>query len=89
MSPDAQDANTPSPDRYVERDVTDLRVEVGRFDERLRSLKDNMVTKEDLANQRVQALRFVLTLLVPVLAASLGALAIMFSGVVQTVLTGQ
>ena len=87
MSPDGKDAAASSPDRFVERDVTDLKVEIGKFDERLRNIKDNMVTKEHLANRRADGLKLSLTLLIPVLAAALGALAIMFSGVVQTVLT--
>ena len=82
-----KDVDRPSPDRFMERDVTDLRVEIGRFSERLVSIKENMVTKEELANWRVQSMRHVLYLIIPVLSAALGALAIMFSGAVQTVLT--
>ena len=82
-----QDDNAPSPDRFVQRDVSDLRETVGRYDERISTIKENMVTKDELTRQWLRMLMFALMLLIPVLAAALGALAIMFSGVVQTALT--
>ena len=88
-----KDDNAPSPDRFVQRDVSDLKEVVGRFDERIDNLKENMATKveiaslkTEMANKRYEGLKLALTLIVPVLAAAVGALAIMFSGVVQTVI---
>lgn len=80
-----RDPNALPPDRFVQREVSDLQVEIGRFDERIRNLEKNQVTREEIANRRADALRLALSLLVPVLAAALGALAIMFAGVFQTV----
>lgn len=67
------DKDTPSPDKYYERDVTDLRVEVGKFDERIRNIKDSMVTKEHLAKSRLDTAKWMLQLFIPVFAAVLGA----------------
>lgn len=47
MSTD-KEPNAPSPDRFMERDVTDLRVTVGKFEERIDGIKENMVTKDEL-----------------------------------------
>ena len=80
MNPEKRDSDALNPDRYMERDVTDLRVEVGRFSERFRNIETNMVTKEQFAKRQVQALQLALQLIVPVLAATLGALAILFTG---------
>lgn len=80
-----RDSNSPPPDRFVQREVSDLKVEVGRFDERIRNLEETRVTREEIANRRANALWLAVTLLVPILAAALGALAIMFAGVFQTV----
>ncbi len=86
----AEDPNAPSPDRYVHREVSDLRVAVGRFDQKLSDIeKDmdrNMVTQAQLAKSRLEDARRAMNILIPLLAAALGALAIMFSGVVQVVL---
>ena len=82
MSANPKDPNAPNPDRFVERDVTDLRVEVGRFRERLDGFKENMVTKAELADRRAEGLRLALTLIVPILAASLGALAILITSAI-------
>ncbi len=67
------DKDTPSPDKYYERDVTDLRVEVVKFDERIRNIKDSMVTKELLAKSRLDTAKWMLQLFIPVFAAVLGA----------------
>ena len=67
--------------REVEKDVIDLKVLIGRHDERLQ----NLATKEDLANRKSEMLTWAMNLLIPILAAALGALAILFSGIVQTV----
>ena len=81
------DTDRPSPDdKYVARDVVDLRVDVGKFSERLANIRENMVTKEELAKSRIQSLQHALYLIIPLLAAALGALAIMFSGVVRNLL---
>lgn len=87
MSTGEKEPNAPSPDRFMERDVTDLRVTVGRFDEKIRGIQDTMVTKEHLAKSRLETARWALTILVPVLAAALGALAILFSNIATTAFT--
>lgn len=38
MSTD-KERDAPSPDRFMERDVTDLRVTVGKFEERIDSIR--------------------------------------------------
>lgn len=63
-----------SPDKYVQRDVTDLRIEFGKFDERLQNLKDNMVTKEEFANSKLEAAKWIVQILVPLVAVAIGAL---------------
>ncbi len=71
------------------RDVSDLRETVGRFEERIdgirENMRENMVTKAELANSWVGWLKWAVALLIPLLAAALGALAITFSGMVQVV----
>lgn len=62
-----------SPDKYVERDVTDLRVEFGKFDERLQNIKDTMVTKEQFANWKLDTAKWVIQILVPLAAVAIGA----------------
>ena len=86
MSTERKDKDAPSPDRYMERDVTDLRITVGKFEERIDGIKENMVTKAELANSWVGWLKWAVMLLIPLLAAALGALAITFSGIVRVVL---
>ena len=90
MSSEGKERNTPSPDRFMERDVSDLRVTVGKFEERIDGIKENMVTKTDLANANVEVWKgraeiwkFALTLLVPLIAALVGAFAVVFSGLVR------
>ena len=86
MSSEENERNAPSPDRFMERDVTDLRVTVGKFEERINGIKDNMVTKEHLAKSRLETARWAITLMVPILAAALGALAILFSNMAKIAL---
>ena len=88
MTADKGGHDEQAPDRYMERDVSDLRVTVGKFEERIDNIKDNMVTKESLANSRLDTARWTLTLVIPILAAALGALAIMFSGLVKVAVGG-
>lgn len=76
MSSDNESQYGQAPDQYMERDVTDLRVTVGRFDERINDIRGKMVTKEDLANSRLSTALWMLQILVPLFAACLGALAI-------------
>jgi len=93
MSVDRKEPDAPSPDRFMERDVSDLRVSVGKFEERIDGIKETMVTKEDLANAnvevwkgRAEAWKFALTLIIPLLAAAIGAFVAVFSGLVKVVL---
>ncbi len=81
-----KEQDAPSPDRYVERDVGDLRVKAGEFAVEIKNIKDSMVTKEQLANSRLETARWALTILVPILAAALGALAILFTNLAKTVI---
>ena len=67
-----------APDQYMERHVTDLRVTVGRFDERINDIRGTMVTKEDLAKSKLEIAWRLLQFLVPILAACLGALAVAY-----------
>lgn len=46
MSSERRELDAPSPNRYVERDVTDLKVEFGKFQEKINNLEKNMFTKE-------------------------------------------
>ena len=107
MSTD-KERNAPSPDRFMERDVNDLRVTVGRFEERISNIKENMVTKDQLteglsaaklqtteisANNKVEAWKTkaeiwkaALTLVVTLLAAAVGAFALMLTGLVRVAL---
>lgn len=72
MNDDKRNEDTASPDRYVERDVTDLRIEFGKIDEKLRSLKENAVTKEEFANWKLDAAKWIIQLAIPLLAVALG-----------------
>ena len=87
MSTD-KEPNAPSPDRFMERDVSDLRVTVGKFEERIDGIRSSMVTKEQLANSRLETARWAIALLVPILAAALGALAILFSNMARITFGG-
>ena len=49
--------------------MSDLRETVGRYDERISNIKENMVTKDELTRQWLRMLMFALMLLIPVLAA--------------------
>ena len=75
------EGSSPSPSRFVERDVVDLKIDAGKFEVRLDNLERNTVTKEEFANKRADGLRLALTLIIPLLAAAIGALAITFTGI--------
>ena len=90
MSASDKEPDALSPDRFMERDVSDLRVTVGNFEERIEGIRENMVTKADLANANVEVWKgkaemwkFALTLIVPLLAAVIGAFAAVFAGLVN------
>ena len=96
MNTGAKEPNAPSPDRFMERDVNDLRVTVGKFEERISNLKENTVTREQLATElsetkieawkhKAEIWRLAVTLIVPILAASVGAFAIILTGMVRLV----
>ena len=81
----AKESNdTQSPDQYVSKDVSELRHDFGRLDERINSLKETAATKEQLANWRAQGLRVVINVLIPLLAATVSALAIILTGVFRS-----
>lgn len=57
MSENQGTGDSASPDKFAQRDVdvSDLKVQIGIFDEKLQNLKDNMVTKEQFANSRMES----------------------------------
>ena len=73
MSENKGTGDASSPDKYVQRDVTDLKVEIGKFDEKLRNLKDNMVTKEQFANSKLESAKWLVQILIPLVAVAIGA----------------
>lgn len=75
--------DTRAPDQFVSKDVSDLRIDFGRLDERIKGLEKTMATKEHLANWRAQGLRTTITILIPILAATISALAIIFAGLAK------
>ena len=76
MIGESKGIDVPNPDKYVERDVTDLRVEFGKFQEKIKHLKKNMITKEMYANSKLESAKWLIQLLIPLFAAVLGALII-------------
>ncbi len=49
--------DSPSPDRFVQRDVSDLQMEFGRIQASLENLKETTVAKEDFANWKLDSLK--------------------------------
>ena len=49
------DNNALAPDRYMERHVTDLKVTVAKFEERIDGIKSTMVTKEEYTKGRLDS----------------------------------
>ena len=80
MSSATSEQNAPAPDKFMERDVGDLRVTVGQHGVEIRNIQNSMVTKQDLAESKLATLKWALVLFAPILASSLGALAIMLTG---------
>ena len=85
-----KEPNAPGPDRYMERDVSDFRVTVGKFGERIEGIGENMAAKADLADANVELWKgkaemwkFASTPIAPLLAAAIGAFAAMFAGPVR------
>ena len=75
--------DTRNPDQFVSKDVSELRHDFGRLDERIIGLEKTMATKEHLANWRAQGLRTALNILIPIFAATISALAIILTGVAK------
>lgn len=76
MKSENRESDAPSPDKYVERDVTDLRVGFGRLQEKIIHLENSVITKEMYANKRWEAAKWTIQVLIPLFAAVLGALVI-------------
>lgn len=63
----------PHPPQYRERDdITDIKVEIGKFQERLGNLEKNAVTREQFANWKLDSAKWVIQLAIPLLAVALG-----------------
>ena len=84
---DESRGDSKNPDRAISRDVSDLQGDARvlsseiqglekRIDDRIDEMEKRFATKEDLANRQSDSLRLAMTLLIPVLAAALGALAV-------------
>lgn len=61
------------PDKFGQRDVSDLRTDFGRVEEKIRNLEKTMVTKEMLAEGKVKTAVWMVQILIPLFAAVLGA----------------
>ena len=73
MNGDKDYKDTPSPDRFVHRDVSNLETEFVRIKEQLNNMKENTVTKSEFANWKFDSLKWVVQLVIPLFAVSLGA----------------
>lgn len=76
-------ADARSPDQFVSKEVSELRHDFGRLDERIKSLKEAAATKAEFAEWRAKGLRTALNILIPILAATISALAIILTGVAK------
>ena len=61
------------PDKFSQRDVLDLRTDFGRVQQRIDHLENTVVTKEMLAENKLKTALWMVQLLIPLLAAILGA----------------
>lgn len=76
MIGESKELDVPSPDKYVERDVIDLKVEFGKFQEKINNIEKNMFTKEMHAKSKLETVKWLVQILIPLFAAVLGALLI-------------
>ena len=79
MTDENSHSDSTDPDKYVRKDVSDLRVEFGRIQANLDHQKNDSVTREEFANWKLEfanwkldSLKWIVQLVMPVFAVLVG-----------------
>ena len=74
-----QNQDSHDPEKFVSKDVSDLKIEFGKLQSNIEHLKNNTVTnvdfekwKVEFANWKLETVKWIIQLLIPVFAVFLG-----------------